>query len=144
MPRRRKRLAQPSDMNVDRAFFDEIVQQARQEFPNEACGLIAAKEGRPVRVYAMRNADASPVTYRLDPKEQLQVFNDIDEQGLELWAIYHSHTHSQAYPSETDRRQAFYPEARYLVVSLENREDPELRGFRILDGEIEEEEVVLT
>jgi [CysO sulfur-carrier protein]-S-L-cysteine hydrolase len=130
-------------IELDREFFDEIVRQAREEFPNEACGLIAAVDGKPAKVYAMRNADASPVTYRLDPKEQLKVFNDIDERGWELWAIYHSHTHSQAYPSETDRRQAFYPEARYLILSLENRDDPELRGFRIVEGEISEEEVVL-
>ena len=128
-------------IELERAYFDEIVRQAVEEFPNEACGLIAAKEDRAVRVYPMRNADASPVTYRLDPKEQLEVFNDIDEQGLELWAIYHSHTHSEAYPSETDRRQAFYPEARYLIVSLEDRNEPQLRGFRILDGEVTEEEV---
>jgi [CysO sulfur-carrier protein]-S-L-cysteine hydrolase len=130
-------------IELDRDFFDEIVRQAREEFPNEACGLIAAVDGKPAKLYTMRNADASPVTYRLDPKEQLKVFNDIDERGWELWAIYHSHTHSQAYPSETDRRQAFYPEARYLILSLENRDDPVLRGFRIVDGEVSEEEVVL-
>jgi proteasome lid subunit RPN8/RPN11 len=128
-------------IELDRGFYQGIVDQASREFPNEACGLIAAKEGVPVKVYAMKNADASPVTYRLEPKEQLQVFNDIDEQGWELWAIYHSHTHSEAYPSETDRRQAFYPEARYLILSLENQEDPVLRGFRIVSGEVTEEEV---
>ena len=128
-------------IELESAFYREIVEQALKEFPNEACGLIAAKEGKAARVYRMRNADASPVTYRLEPKEQLQVFNDIDEQGLELWAIYHSHTHSEAYPSETDRRQAFYPEARYLILSLENRDAPLLRGFRIVSGEVTEEEV---
>ena len=128
-------------IELDHAFYDEIVQQALGEFPSEACGLIAAKEGTPVRVFPMTNADASPVTYRLDPKEQLQVFNEIDEQGWELWAIYHSHTHSEAYPSETDRRQAFYPEARYLILSLEDRAKPEMRGYRIISGEVMEEEV---
>ena len=122
-------------------FYEEMVGQALREFPNEACGLIAARDGGPTKVYPMKNADSSPVTYRLDPKEQLQAFNDIDEQGWELWAIYHSHTHSEAYPSETDQRQAFYPEARYLILSLENREDPVLRGFRIVSGEVTEEEV---
>jgi proteasome lid subunit RPN8/RPN11 len=128
-------------IELDRGFYQEIVEQASREFPNEACGLIASKEGVPVKMYAMKNADASPVTYRLEPKEQLQVFNDIEEQGWDLWAIYHSHTHSEAYPSETDRRQAFYPEARYLILSLESREDPVLRGFRIVSGEVTEEEV---
>jgi proteasome lid subunit RPN8/RPN11 len=131
-------------IELDRPFFDEIVRQALAEFPNEACGLVAAKEGVPIRVYPMANADASSVTYRLDPTEQLQVFNEIDEQDWELWAIYHSHTHSEAYPSETDRRQAFYPEARYLILSLEDRERPELRGFWIVAGDVTEEEVEIT
>ena len=131
-------------IELGEALYQDIVDHGLREFPNEACGLIAAKEGILTRVYAMTNVDASPVSYRLDPKEQLKVFNDIEERGWELWGIYHSHTHSQAYPSETDRRQAFYPEARYLIVSLEDRDDPVLRGFRIPDGEIEEEEVVLT
>ena len=128
-------------IELDAALYEEIVAQALREFPNEACGLIAGKDGVPSKVYAMKNADASPVTYRLDPKEQLQAFNDIDDSGWELWAIYHSHTHSEAYPSETDRGQAFYPEARYLILSLEDREHPVLRGFRIEDGAVTEQEV---
>lgn len=131
-------------IELDGAHYQEILQQALREFPNEACGLIAAKEGAPAKVYPMKNADASSVTYRLEPTEQLQVFNDIDEQGWDLWAIYHSHTHSEAYPSETDRRQAFYPEARYLILSLEDREQPVLRGFRIVAGAVTEEEVSVT
>ena len=130
-------------IELESAFYEEIVQQALMEYPNEACGLIAAKEGVPVKVYPMRNADASPVTYRLEPKEQLSVFNDIEEQGWDLWAIYHSHTHSEGYPSETDRRQAFYPEARYLILSLEDRERPVFRGFRIVSGDVTEEEVTV-
>jgi proteasome lid subunit RPN8/RPN11 len=128
-------------IQLERRFNDEIVQQALEEFPNEACGLIAARGGKPVRVYPMRNADASPATYRLDPKEQLRVFDEIEADGLDLFAIYHSHTHSEAYPSETDRRQAFYPESYYLVLSLADRDAPVLRGFRIEDGEVAEEEV---
>ena len=128
-------------IRLERRFHDQIVQQAFEELPNEACGLIAARDGAPVRLYRMRNADESPTTYRLDPKEQLQTFDEIEDEGLDLYAIYHSHTHSEAYPSETDRRQAFYPEAYYLLVSLADRNAPVLRGFRILDGEVTEEEV---
>jgi proteasome lid subunit RPN8/RPN11 len=84
------------------------------------------------------------VTYRLEPKEQLQVFNDIDEQGLELWAIYHSHTHSEAYPSDTDIRLAFYPESRYILLSLQDRSAPVMRSFFIVDGEVTEEELTIT
>jgi proteasome lid subunit RPN8/RPN11 len=128
----------------DGVFIKEIVEQGLREFPNEACGVIAAREGSPVRVIPMKNADASPVTYRLDGKEQLQVFDAIEEEGLELWAIYHSHTHSEAYPSETDIRLAFYPDARYLLLSLADREEPVLRSFFIRDGEVTEEELQIT
>jgi proteasome lid subunit RPN8/RPN11 len=128
----------------DGVFTKEIVEQGLREFPNECCGVIAAREGSPVRVIPMKNADASPVTYRLDGKEQLQVFDAIEEEGLELWAIYHSHTHSDAYPSETDVRLAFYPDVRYLLLSLADREEPVLRSFFIRDGEVTEEELQVT
>jgi [CysO sulfur-carrier protein]-S-L-cysteine hydrolase len=125
----------------DGVFLKEIVEQGLREFPNECCGVIAGREGAPVKVFPMTNADASPVTYRLDGREQLRVFDAIDDEGLELWAIYHSHTHSEAYPSETDIRLAFYPDARYLLLSLADRDAPELRSFFILDGEVTEEEL---
>ena len=129
---------------LDAVFVKEIVEQGLREFPNECCGVIASEAGVPVKVIPMRNADASPATYRLDGKEQLQVFDDLEERGWDLWAIYHSHTHSEAYPSETDIRLAFYPETRYLLLSLTDREDPVLRSFFIVDGEVSEEELVVT
>ena len=131
-------------MELDRVFFDEMVEHGLAAFPNEACGLLAGKEGRPVRFYPMTNRDASPVSYRLDPKEQLRAFNEMDDEGWDLLAIFHTHTHSEAYPSETDRNQAFYPEAAYLVMSLSDRANPALRGFRIADGQVAEEELRIT
>ena len=131
-------------IEFDGVLFKEIVEQGLREFPNECCGLIAAEDGVPVRVFPMTNADASPVTYRLDGKEQLRVFDELDEQGWDLWAIYHSHTHSEAYPSETDIRLAFYPEARYVLLSLADREQPVARSFWITDGEVTEEELNIT
>jgi proteasome lid subunit RPN8/RPN11 len=128
---------------LDGVFYKEIVEQGLREFPNECCGLIAAEGDVPVKVFPMTNADASPVTYRLDGKEQLRVFDEMDEQGWELWGIYHSHTHSEAYPSETDVKLAFYPDARYLLLSLADRSAPVLRSFRIEDGEVTEEELTI-
>jgi proteasome lid subunit RPN8/RPN11 len=130
-------------MELERVFYDEMVAHGLAGFPNEACGLLAGKEGRPVRFFPMRNRDASPVTYRLDPKEQLEVFDEMDEQGWELVGIFHTHTHSEAYPSDTDRDQAFYPEASYLVMSLSDRANPILRSFRIEEDEIREEDLVI-
>jgi proteasome lid subunit RPN8/RPN11 len=129
---------------LDGVLYKEIVEQGLREFPNECCGLIAAQDGVPTKVFTMTNADASPVTYRLDGLEQLHVFDRIDDEGLELWGIYHSHTHSDAYPSETDVRLAFYPDARYLLLSLEDRSEPVLRSFFIIDGEVTEEELTVT
>ena len=128
-------------LQIDRVFFDEMVEHGLAAFPNEACGLLAGKEDRPVKFFAMTNRDASPVTYRLDPMEQLRVFDELDDQGWDLLAIFHTHTHSEAYPSETDRTQAFYPEARYLVMSLADRANPILRGFRIEEDDVVEEEL---
>ena len=128
---------------LDGVFYKEIVEQALREFPNEACGVIASEDGTPVRLYPMTNADASPATYRLDGKEQLKVFDELDERGWDLWGIYHSHTHTDAYPSETDRRLAFYPDSRYLVLSIAERDAPVLRSFFIRDGRVEEEELTV-
>jgi proteasome lid subunit RPN8/RPN11 len=129
---------------LDGVFYKEMVEQALREFPNEACGLIAAEAGVPVKVFAMTNADASPATYRLEGREQLRVFDELDERGWDLWGIYHSHTHSEAYPSDTDRRLAFYPDSRYLVLSVADRERPVLRSFFIREDEVTEEELIVT
>jgi proteasome lid subunit RPN8/RPN11 len=126
---------------LDGVLYKEIVEHGLREFPNEACGLLAGRDGQAVRFYPMRNADASPVTYRLDPREQLRVFEELEREGLELFGIVHSHTHSEPYPSETDRRQAFYPEPLYLILGLADRERPVLRAFRIVEGEVTEEEL---
>jgi proteasome lid subunit RPN8/RPN11 len=139
-------------IDLDQIVFDEILAQARGELPNEACGLIAGKEGVPFRVYPMSNADGSPMTYRFDAKEQYRVMNEIEDEGLELYAIYHSHTHTEAYPSATDRARAhwkdpqtgdpapIFPGTRYLILSLEGPH-PVMRGFTFEGGDTLEEEV---
>lgn len=128
-------------MELERAFFDEMVEHGLAAFPNEACGLLAGKDGRPVKFFAMTNQDASTVSYRLEPVEQLRVQTEIDDEGWDTLAVFHTHTHSEAYPSETDLKQAFYPEATYLVMSLSDRANPVLRGFAMQDGAIAEREV---
>lgn len=126
-------------LRIDDVLLKEMAEHGLREFPNEACGLLAGRDGEPVRFFAMKNLDASPVSYRLDPKEQLHVFEQMDDEGLDLLGIFHTHTHSEAFPSETDTKLAFYPDAYYLVMSLSDREHPVLRAFRILEGEITEE-----
>ena len=128
---------------IDGVLFKEIVEHGLREFPNECCGIIADGDGSPVKVFPARNIDASPATYRLDGKDQLRISEEIDERGWTTWGFYHSHTHSDAYPSKTDRDQAFYPETRYLILSLQDRDEPVLRSFFIKDGEVEEEELTI-
>jgi proteasome lid subunit RPN8/RPN11 len=135
----------PRDITeLDSVLFKEIVEQGLREFPNECCGVIASADGIPVKVFAMTNVDASPVTYRLDGLEQLHVFDEIDDHGWNLWAIYHSHTHSEAHPSETDVRLAFYPDAKYLLLGLADRDQPVMRAFSIVDGVVTEQELTVT
>ncbi|MFB0536409.1 MAG: M67 family metallopeptidase [Anaerolineae bacterium] len=123
---------------------EEMIRHARREYPNEACGLLAGKDGQVEKVYQMTNADHSPVTYRLDPEGQVRAFTEIEEKGCELLAIYHSHSHAPAYPSATDLELAFYPDSLYLIISLADRAKPTIRAFRIVEGMIEEEKVEIT
>ncbi len=119
-----------------------LIKHAVEESPNECCGLLAGRNGRVERIYRGTNVDHSPYTYLMDPKEQLAAFKDMDAAGLDLLGIYHSHTHTPAYPSKTDVAKAFYPDALYVIVSLAKHEAPEIRAFRLSNGRIEEESVI--
>jgi proteasome lid subunit RPN8/RPN11 len=135
-------------------MFDQIVAHVRAVLPNEACGVVAGRDGRAVRLYPMRNAEPSPVGYRFDEREQLSVFADIDARGWDLLGFFHSHPETAAYPSPSDREHAHwtdpvtgrhtaaYPGTRYLIVSLSDGE-PVLRAYRFERGEPVEEEVRL-
>ena len=141
--------------DLPRALFEEIVAHCRDGLPNEACGVVAGEGGRPLQVYRMRNAEESPVVYRFDAQEQLEVLREIEDKGWEPLAFFHSHTHTEAYPSPTDRAHAHwrdpvtgeespaYPDTRYLILSLAE-EDPVLRAFTFVDGDAVEEELQVT
>ncbi|HEY8731868.1 MAG TPA: M67 family metallopeptidase [Candidatus Limnocylindria bacterium] len=117
---------------------DEIVAHARAEAPKEACGLVAGRDGRATRAIRCANAHPAPVTrYTIDPREQLRAFRDMEANGEELLAIYHSHPVTQPYPSPTDRAEAHYPDAYYVLVSLRDA-TPELRAYRVRDGWVRE------
>jgi proteasome lid subunit RPN8/RPN11 len=125
-------------VQFSRALLDQLIEHARQDLPNECCGIVASDDGAAVKVFRATNAEASPVRYSLDPREQYRITMEIEERGWELGAIYHSHTRSEAYPSQTDVNLAFYPDAIYVIVSLRKPADPEVRAFRIADERIEE------
>jgi [CysO sulfur-carrier protein]-S-L-cysteine hydrolase len=124
-------------MRVPKQVYDELLAHAREEAPNECCGLIGGSDGAAKTAYRARNAEASPLRYNLDPQDQFRIMTEMDERGEELLGIYHSHTASPAYPSQTDINLAAYPDALYLIVSLAEGEK-DLRGYRIEDGEVNE------
>lgn len=129
-------------LEIPREMFDAMVAHARAHRPLEACGLVGGRDGRAERFYPTPNADQSPVHYTIPPKEILRVMRELDRDGLELVAIFHSHPASRAYPSQTDVQNAHYPESVYLILSLA-AEEPDLRGYRIVDGTIEPVEVIV-
>jgi proteasome lid subunit RPN8/RPN11 len=117
-----------------------MVEHARAEAPNECCGMVASTDGVARKVYRAVNAAASPLRYEIDGAEQYRIQMDIDDAGHDLGAIYHSHTRSKPYPSQTDINLAFYPEALYVIVGLAG-EEPEVRAFHIRDGQVTEAEL---
>jgi proteasome lid subunit RPN8/RPN11 len=119
-------------------MVDEMVAHARAEAPNECCGMIGARDGTATSIHRARNAEESPLRYVIHPTDQLRIMEEIETRGEELAAIYHSHTGSPAYPSQTDINLAEnWPDPLYVICSLADSE-PEVRAFAIRDGEVEE------
>jgi proteasome lid subunit RPN8/RPN11 len=115
-----------------------VPQQARR-MPQEACGILAGRDGLVTKLYRVANRDDNPHSgYYMDPREQSDVISDAQEQGLSLLAIYHSHIASEAYPSERDRKLAFYPDLYYMIISVANLKRPVVRMFTIRRGEVQE------
>lgn len=128
-------------LRIGRALLDEMVAHCEAGRPNEACGILGARDGVVTKVFRMSNAAGSPVRYALEPREQLAVYGTLDERGWELGAVFHSHTHTEAYPSPTDVRLAT-EDVPYVIVSLAS-EPADVRAFRIVkDGWTDEDGVV--
>jgi len=122
-------------------MIDELVAHAREEAPNECCGLVASSNGDAQRVYRAANAERSPVKYVVDPRDQIRIQNEIDDHGWELGAIYHSHTRTEPFPSQTDINLARnWPDPLYVIVGVAG-EAPDVRAFRIVDGQVTETEL---
>jgi len=136
-------------LTIDQATYDAIVAHARRDHPDEACGVVAGPAGsdRPARHIPMLNAAMSATFYEFDAMDLLRLYQDMDERDEEPVVIYHSHTATQAYPSRTDITLAQEPGAHYVLVSTRecgNGDGPvEFRSFRIVDGEVSEEDVMV-
>jgi [CysO sulfur-carrier protein]-S-L-cysteine hydrolase len=127
-------------MKIARQMVEEMAAHAREEAPNECCGMIGGIDGEARTLYRATNAEASPLRYSLDAQDQFRIMRQMEEAGEELVSIYHSHTGSPAYPSQTDVNLALYPDAVYVIVSLQS-EEPDVRGYWIRDGEIDDAEL---
>lgn len=125
---------------IDRATWDALVEHSWSDFPYEVCGLLGVTPDGTIHHHVIGNDERSMTYYVMNPKELLRAMRDIEDNEQEL-VIYHSHTHTQAYPSDTDIRLAAYPEATYLIVTLQDRDHPAMRAYRILDGVVTERPV---
>jgi proteasome lid subunit RPN8/RPN11 len=126
-------------------MYDAIVAHARRDHPDEACGVITGVGGRPARLLEMENAARSPTFYEFDSAALLGLYRDMDARDEEPYVVYHSHTATEAYPSRTDVSYASEPGAHYVLVSTREElgDTAELRSYRIVDGVITEEPVVV-
>jgi proteasome lid subunit RPN8/RPN11 len=124
-------------MRIPRRLLDDVIAHAREDAPNECCGMIAARDGEAVAVHRATNAAASPLRYEIEGREQYRIQTAIEDAGHELGAIYHSHTRSAPEPSQTDINLAFYPEALYVIVGVSGDHD-DVRAWNIVDGKVTE------
>ncbi len=116
-------------------MLDEIVAQAREEAPNECCGIVGSRDGEAVRLFKTRNARASPFAYEIDSRDLLHAYNELDDAGLDVGIIYHSHTRRDAGASQTDINLARFPDAIYLIVGVKF---DDMGAWYIRDGKVSE------
>jgi len=125
------------ELVLDRATVDALVEHAWSDFPYEVCGLLEVAADGTVTRHPITNAERSMTYFSMEPRELLRAMRTIESAGHGM-VIYHSHTHTQAYPSATDVRLAAYPEALYLIVTLQDRDAPAMRAFSIVDATVTE------
>ena len=128
-------------LSITQALYDEMVTHALEDDSIECCGVLAGTDGDFQKLYRMTNVENSPYRFSWDSKELIKVWNEMEDNGWEHRGVYHSHTHSEPYPSSTDVRLASWPEAYYIIISLIDKANPLARVFRIVNGTISEEEL---
>jgi proteasome lid subunit RPN8/RPN11 len=128
-------------LRIARDLLDQIVDHARRDAPDECCGVVGVMDGQATSVHATRNAVRSPLRFKIDPKDQLQAYLAIEDEGGEIGAVYHSHTRTAPYPSQTDINfSRDWPGIEWIIVGLAD-DAPDVRSYRIEDGRVEEVEL---
>jgi proteasome lid subunit RPN8/RPN11 len=123
---------------VTKVIRDEIIAHARDHKPRECCGIVSARQGALIEAIRLTNTEQNNTRYLFDDEEFFRVYWEVENRGEEVAAIYHSHPATVAWPSKTDVEFAFWPEAVYLICSLEHDDAPVIRGFRIIESTITE------
>jgi proteasome lid subunit RPN8/RPN11 len=132
-------------MKVPQEMLDEMIAHARGDAPNECCGLIGGSPEEALSIHRAENAEASPFRYSIAPREQLELMNRFDDDGQQVTGIYHSHTRTPAYPSQTDINLASgWPDAVYFIVSLEHPDTPAVKAFRIKGSKVEDVDIQIS
>lgn len=131
---------EPKMIKIPKSIYQAIIEHARKEAPLECCGILGGRDGTVEKAFDLSNTEKSPTRYSMSPQEQVRVFDEMDRESLDMVAIYHSHTHTIPFPSETDVKLAFYPEVASVIISLEE-ETPVVKAFRIKEDAIYPEEI---
>ena len=118
-------------IRIPEPLYRAMVEHARREVPLECCGILSGREKTVEKAFELRNAEKSPVRYSIFPLDQLRAFEEMEKESREMIAIYHSHTHTIPFPSETDVRMAFYPDVSTIIISLKEEKAPLIKAFRI-------------
>ena len=130
-------------ITLPKELGEEMVQHARKAYPRECCGMLAGKDMRITKLFKIKNIAKRMDEYELDPLEQVHAFEEIDRLSLKLIGVYHSHPNHPCYPSDLDRQQAFYPDTFFLIISLKDMVSFQLKAFKLFEGNVEEEAIIL-
>ena len=131
------------NVNLQARITKRIIDHANKETPNECCGIIGTNGDGEFELYEVTNIEQSPFRYNMDPKEFYDIYQLLEKKNWDIWGFYHSHTHTEAYPSQTDRNLAAWSDSYYVIVSLEDQDKPIVRCFSILDGNVTEKRLNL-
>jgi proteasome lid subunit RPN8/RPN11 len=128
-------------MQIPKEIYRRMIEHAKRESPLECCGILGGRDKTVERAFELQNAEKSPTRYSMSPSEQLRVFEEMEKESLEMIAVYHSHTHTIPFPSETDVKLAFYPDISSVIISLKDEKDPVVKAFQISKEAIYLEEI---